>query len=112
MPGNRVHLHTSMTFPATANILSIITEGTRAYGSLEVSQTADAGSDAIVDIDVFYLDQLDFDEATVCRLHSANDEWGLGIFVRILYPIAHTCAQVVLSIDSDVRTASPWGFNV
>ena len=79
-----------MTFPATANILSIVAEGTRAYGSLEVSQTADAGSDAIVDIDVFYLDQLDFDEATVCRLHSANDEWGLGIFVRILYLVAHT----------------------
>ena len=82
--GYRVHLRTSTTLPVAANILSVITEGARTYGSLEVSQTADAGSDAVVEMDVFYRDQEDFDEATICRLHPSNSEWGLGIFVCAL----------------------------
>ena len=86
--GYRYHSRTSVTFPVAANLISVITEGARTQGSLEVSQTADAGSDAIVEIDVFYRHQEDFDEATVCRLHPANNEWGLGIFVRILHSTA------------------------
>ncbi|KAM5531474.1 hypothetical protein V8D89_014864 [Ganoderma adspersum] len=78
--GYRTHLRTSVTFPVLENILSVITEGARAHGTLEVSQTADAGSDAVVEVDVFYRIQEDFEEATVCRLHPANNEWGLGIF--------------------------------
>ncbi|KAM5542209.1 hypothetical protein V8D89_004082 [Ganoderma adspersum] len=78
--GYRFHSRTSVTFPVAANIISIITEGARTQGSLEVSQTADTGSDAVVEIDVFYRQQEDFNEATVCRLHPANNEWGLGIF--------------------------------
>ncbi len=81
-----------MTFPVAANILSVITEGSRTHGSLEVSQTADAGSDAVVEVDVFYRNQEDFDETTVCRLHPANNEWGLGIFVRILYSLVFPVA--------------------
>ena len=84
--GYRYHSRTSVTFPVAANIISVITEGARTQGSLEVSQTADAGSDAVVEIDVFYRHQEDFDEATVCRLHPANNEWGLGIFVRVMHP--------------------------
>ncbi|KAM5544964.1 hypothetical protein V8D89_001075, partial [Ganoderma adspersum] len=103
VPGNRVHLRTSMTFPLTANILSIITEGTRAHGSLEVSQTADAGSDAIVEIDVFYLDQLDFGETTVCRLHPANDEWGLGIFTPMCAPPHHGDSMYKLHFEVHLR---------
>ncbi|KAM5544943.1 hypothetical protein V8D89_001054 [Ganoderma adspersum] len=78
--GYRAHLRTSVTFPVPENILSVIAEGARAHGTLEVSQTADAGSDAVVEVDVFYRIQEDFDQATVCRLHPANNEWGLGIF--------------------------------
>ena len=78
-----------MTLPVSENILSVITEGSRAHGTLEVSQTADAGSDAIVEVDVFYRIQEDFEKATVCRMHQADNRWGLGIFVRIL----HICSS-------------------
>ena len=79
----RVHLRTSLTLPMSADMLSIVTRGSRTRGSLEVSQIADAGSDAVVDVDVFYRNREDFDEATTCRLHPSNtNNWGLGIFVR------------------------------
>ena len=80
----RFHLRTSVTLPMSADILSFITQGARIHGSLDVSQTADAGSDAVVEVDAFYRNQEDFDEATVCRLRTAySNEWGLGIFVRL-----------------------------
>ena len=81
----RSHLRTSVTLPLSADILSIITEGARTHGSLDISQTADVESDsAVVEIDVFYRNKEDFDEATVCRLRTmGGNEWGLGIFVRI-----------------------------
>ena len=72
--GYRAHLRTSVTFPVSANIISFITEGARSQGSLEVSQTAEAGSDAIVEVDVFYRDQEDFDEA-----HTDEMPSGAGI---------------------------------
>ncbi|KAI1788344.1 hypothetical protein LXA43DRAFT_1097445 [Ganoderma leucocontextum] len=87
--GYRVHLRTSVTLPVSASILSVISEGARTHGSLEVSQTADAASDAVVKVDVFYRNQEDFDEATVCRLHPSDNEWGLGIFTPTWRPPPH-----------------------
>ncbi|TBU46675.1 hypothetical protein BD309DRAFT_596842 [Dichomitus squalens] len=78
--GYRFHLRSSVTLPVSADVLSVVAEGARFHGSLEVSQTANAGSDAIVEIDLFYHHEEDLDETTVCRLHPADNEWGLGIF--------------------------------
>ena len=82
--GYGFHSRTSLTLPMSADLLSVITQGARTHGSLEISQTADVGPDAVVEVDVFYHDQRDFEQATVCRMHPLQSEWGLGIFVRIL----------------------------
>ena len=82
--GYGFHSRTSLTLPMSADLLSVITQGARTHGSLEISQTADVGPDAVVEVDVFYRDQRDFEQATVCRMHPLQSEWGLGIFVRIL----------------------------
>ncbi|PIL33805.1 hypothetical protein GSI_04430 [Ganoderma sinense ZZ0214-1] len=84
--GYRAHLRTSVTLPVAENIISVIAEGARIQGSLEVSQTADAGSDAVVDVDVFYRNEENFNEATVCVLHPTDNEWGLGIFTPLWNP--------------------------
>ena len=77
------HAETSFTLPVGAKELAFVAEGSRQYGHFEVSQTADAGSDeAIVDVRVSYSEPEALSDATVCRLHPAEDSWGLGIFVR------------------------------
>ncbi|KAM5544973.1 hypothetical protein V8D89_001084 [Ganoderma adspersum] len=78
--GYSFHSRTSVTLPMSADLLSVITQGARTHGSLEISQTSDVGSDAVVEVDVFYRDQKDFEQATVCRLHPSQSEWGFGIF--------------------------------
>ena len=82
------HAETSFTLPVGAKELAFVAEGSRQYGHFEVSQTGDAGSDeAIVDVRVSYSEPEALSDATVCRLHPAEDSWGLGIFVRSnLYP--------------------------
>ena len=51
---------------------------------VEISQTADAGANAIVDIEVEYRQPDALDAATVCRTHPDDNKYGLGIFVSTL----------------------------
>lgn len=78
------HARTSFTLPVGAKELAFIAQGAQQHGHFELSQTADAGSDeAVVEVHVSYKAQNALSDATVCRLHPAEDSWGLGIFVRL-----------------------------
>ncbi|RDX48573.1 hypothetical protein OH76DRAFT_1483681 [Lentinus brumalis] len=75
------HARTSFTLPVGAKELAFIAQGAQQHGHFELSQTADAGSDeAVVEVHVSYKAQNALSDATVCRLHPAEDSWGLGIF--------------------------------
>ncbi|KAI0696204.1 hypothetical protein C8T65DRAFT_37507 [Cerioporus squamosus] len=83
---------TSFTLPVGAKELAFVAEGARQHGHFELSQTADAGSDeVVVEVHVSYYDQNTLSDATVCRLHPAEDNWGLGIFTpRWVPPHTHS----------------------
>ncbi|KAI0740773.1 hypothetical protein C8Q76DRAFT_791175 [Earliella scabrosa] len=75
------HVQTSLTLPLSAAELSFIADGSLQFGDFVVSQDLDEGADdAVVFIDAFYRIPDAMDEATVCKTHLQEDEWGLGIF--------------------------------
>ncbi|KAI0352039.1 hypothetical protein OH77DRAFT_1410038 [Trametes cingulata] len=74
--------HTSLAFPLDAQELFFRSEGSLAHGTFEVTQSADAGDDATIDIDVWYRVEDALGEATVCHLRPSEDKHGLGIFTR------------------------------
>ncbi|KAH9888410.1 hypothetical protein C8Q73DRAFT_839007 [Cubamyces lactineus] len=75
-----LHATTSLTFPVDADELFFLAQGSFSHGAFEVSQSNDAGTDAVVDIEVWYKVEDALQEATVCRLHPSASEHGLGIF--------------------------------
>ena len=77
--------HAQLAFPVGADELSFIAEGLHSHGSIEISQTADAGANAIVDVEVEYRQPEALDAATVCRTHSGENKYGLGIFVSTFF---------------------------
>ena len=77
--------HAQLALPVAADELSFIAEGLHSHGSIEISQTADAGANAIVDVEVEYRQPEALDAATVCRTHSDENKYGLGIFVSIFF---------------------------
>ncbi|PIL33801.1 hypothetical protein GSI_04426 [Ganoderma sinense ZZ0214-1] len=72
--------HAQLSLPVAADELSFIAEGLHAHGSIDISQTADAGENAVVDVEVEYRQPEALDAATVCHTHPGDNKYGLGIF--------------------------------
>ena len=101
------HAEASFTLPIGAKELAFVAEGVQQYGHFELSQTADAGSDdAIVDVHVSYDQAEALSDATVCRLHPAEDNWGLGIFVCARYCIIALSAHCLCALHVDASLDS------
>ena len=73
-------------------------------GTFNVSQTSDAGSMAVVDINVFYRQPMMLQNINICRLRLSETKWRLGIFVShdlsgwLSYSLTHgvdiACSEV------------------
>ncbi|KAI0753363.1 hypothetical protein C8Q80DRAFT_1096622 [Daedaleopsis nitida] len=75
------HASTSFSLPLTAADLHFVAEGSLQYGEFEMSHDVDLVSDsALIDVSVEYQHPDAIAEATVCRLHPSEEQWGLGIF--------------------------------
>lgn len=85
-----LHAHAFVQLPLNATReLSFLSQGNMTHGGFRVLQNGASDSNAAVGIQAYYRDPKELTKARVCRLHPAQDKWGLGIFV------------------SDIRAASP-----
>ena len=88
----RFHAHAFINLPLKATKeLSFLSPGNMTRGAFRVSQNGASDSNLAIGIQAYYRDPKELTEARVCRLHPAEDKWGLGVFVsrhtRISLPL-------------------------
>lgn len=88
----RFHAHAFINLPLNATKeLSFLSPGNMTRGAFRVSQNGASDSNLAIGIQAYYRDPKELTEARVCRLHPAEDKWGLGVFVsrhtRISWPL-------------------------
>ncbi|KAI1790402.1 hypothetical protein LXA43DRAFT_513251 [Ganoderma leucocontextum] len=103
--GSPYRAHTSISLPVFAKELSFVARGDLSYGTFQISQSGDAGSEAVVDIDVSYHQPEVLGNATMCRLHPSRGKWGFGIFVG---PHPNwSSAEIVQKLRVDINVRLP-----
>ncbi|KAI0330439.1 hypothetical protein GY45DRAFT_1336876 [Cubamyces sp. BRFM 1775] len=81
-----LHATTSLTFPVDADELFFLAQGSLSHGTFEVSQSDDAGTDAVVDIEVWYKAEDALGEATTPRWEHPRRERQLHFHVHLRLP--------------------------
>ncbi|PIL33770.1 hypothetical protein GSI_04395 [Ganoderma sinense ZZ0214-1] len=82
-----LHAHSFIQLPLnTTKELSFLSQGNMTHGAFRVSQNGASDSNVAVGIQAYYRDPKELTKARVCRLHPAEDKWGLGIFAPDVPP--------------------------
>ncbi|OBZ77938.1 54S ribosomal protein L16, mitochondrial [Grifola frondosa] len=121
MPNNCVHhanwsmdpdphghsLHTaqaSFELPISSDSLYLIARGALSHGSIEISDSGEAGSDVVrVDISAFYYHEDALDRAEVCLLQPEEGKNGVGIFTPPRLPLLLPREDYQLSFKIHLR---------
>ena len=104
-----LHAHAFVNLPLNATKeLSFLNQGNMTRGAFRISQNGASDSNVAVGIQAYYRDPEQFKKARVCRLHPAEDKWGLGIYVSnqnsMLRLLDLRCAAVDRPLTFPIRT--------
>jgi hypothetical protein len=87
-------LRVTKTFklPVNADLLYLLTHGSRSYGALDVRASEDPSQeDVLFQVDATYNHQKLIEHSKVCLLRRSDGERGLGIFVRAVWTFEMHC---------------------
>ncbi|TBU26739.1 hypothetical protein BD309DRAFT_1078469 [Dichomitus squalens] len=76
-----LHAHAFVDLPLNATKeLSFLNLGNMTHGAFRISQNGASDANVAIGIQAYYRDPEQFSKARICRLHPAEDKWGLGIY--------------------------------
>jgi len=78
----RFGAETSFALPANADSLSLLSHGSYQHGHVEFVQSTEESDTVDVNVRVAYLFEEAIERAAVCLTGDAENEYGVGIFVR------------------------------